>query len=519
MFRAGTACRVSMGLCRVAPAIVAGALTLLAACTVGPNYVRPAAEIPEAYKELEGWKVAQPRDHLIRGAWWEIFNDPQLNALEEQANISNQSVMVAEAQFRQARALVQAARASYFPTVTVGASFTRSRRSSNIGGATGTTGTSSPAFSDYLLVGDASWEPDLWGRVRRTVEASKASAQATAADLETARLLVQAELAQDYFLLRVLDGQKQLLDTTVIAFQKTLELTKNRYASGVASRADVLQAETQLKTTQAQAIDVGVQRAQLEHAIAVLVGKPASLFSIPVVPLAAVPPAVPVGLPSGLLERRPDIAGAERRVAVANAQIGVAEAAYYPTVTLSASGGFESSSLSKWLAWPSRFWSVGPGISETVFDGGLRGAQTAAARAAYDGTVASYRQTVLTGFQEVEDNLAALRILEEEAKVQEEAVKAANQSVTLATNQYKAGTVSYLNVLVAQTIALNNEITALGIASRRMTATVLLVKALGGGWDVSALPSAKDVGRKEGKQLQSTESKPVPAGQPRANTP
>jgi NodT family efflux transporter outer membrane factor (OMF) lipoprotein len=491
-------------------------LTLLAACTVGPDYIRPTTEIPGAYKEKEGWKVAQPKDHLPRGAWWEIFNDPELNALEEQANISNQSVMVAEAQFRQARALVQVARAAYFPTVTIGASFTRSRASQN---APGATGASPKATSDYLLVADASWEPDLWGKVRRTVEASKASAQASAADLESARLLVQAELAQDYFLLRLLDGQKQLLEEAVAAFQKSLELTKNRYASGVASRGDVLQAETQLKTTQAQAIDVGVQRAQLEHAIAVLVGKPASLFSIPVTPLAVAPPAVPVGVPSELLERRPDIAGAERRVAAANAQIGVAVAAYYPTVTLSASGGFDSSSLSKWFAWPSRLWSVGPGISETVFDGGLRRAQNAAARAAYDGTVASYRQTVLTGFQEVEDNLAALRILGEEAKAQDEAVKAAQQSLTFTTNQYKAGTVSYLNVLVAQTTVLNNEITALGILSRRMTAATLLIKALGGGWDESLLGSIDHPGRKDNKHEQSTESKPPSIDLASPNTP
>jgi NodT family efflux transporter outer membrane factor (OMF) lipoprotein len=281
----------------------------------------------------------------------------------------------------------------------------------------------------------------------------------------------------------------------------------------------VLQADTQLKTTQAQAIDVGVQRSQLEHAIALLVGKPASLFSIPFRPLTAVPPAVPVGVPSELLERRPDIAGAERRVAAANAQIGVAVAAYYPTVTLSASGGFEGSNLSRMLSWASRFWSVGPGISETVYDGGLRRGQTAAARAAYDGTVASYRQTVLTGFQEVEDNLAALRILEEEAKAQDEAVKAAQQSVDFTTNQYKAGTVSYLNVLIAQTVALNDEVTAVGIASRRMTASVLLVKALGGGWDASSLPSAKDFGRKDPKQSQSTENKPLPVDLPNANTP
>jgi NodT family efflux transporter outer membrane factor (OMF) lipoprotein len=511
--------RTWKGPCQLFHAGLVGVFMILAACTVGPDYVRPAAEMPGAYKEVEGWKVAQPKDHLTRGAWWEIFDDPQLNALEEQANISNQSVMVAEAQFRQARALVQAARANYFPTVTVGASYTRSRASANVGGVTGTTVASPTPTSNYMLVADASWEPDLWGRVRRTVEASKAAAQASAADLESTRLLVQAELAQDYFLLRVLDGQKQLLDETVVAFQKSLELTTNRYAAGVASKGDVFLADTQLKVTQAQAIDVGVLRAQLEHAIASLIGKPASLFSIPVAPLAAVPPGVPVGVPSELLERRPDIAGAERRVAAANAQIGVAEAAYYPTVTLSASGGFDSSSLSKWFAWPSRFWSVGPGISETVFDGGLRRAQTTAARAAYDGTIASYRQTVLTGFQEVEDNLAALRILDEESKVQDEAVKAARQSLAVALNQYKAGTINYLTVIVVQAATLNNEITALGILARRMTAATLLIKALGGGWDASTLPSAKDLGRKDPKQSQSTESKPLPADLPNANTP
>jgi NodT family efflux transporter outer membrane factor (OMF) lipoprotein len=504
--------RTWKGPCQLFHAGLVGVFMILAGCTVGPDYVRPTAEIPGAYKEMESWKVAQPKDHLTRGAWWEIFNDPQLHALEEQVSISNQSVMVAEAQFRQARALVQAARASYFPTVTVGASPTRSSR-------TGTTGVSSTATSNYLLLADASWEPDLWGRVRRTVEGSKASAQATAADLESTRLLVQAELAQDYFQLRVLDGQKQLLDATVIAFQKSLELTKNRYAAGVASKGDVLLAETQLRTTQAQAIDVGVQRAQLEHAIASLIGKPSSLFSIPVEPLTTVPLAVPVGVPSELLERRPDIAGAERRVAAANAQIGVAVAAYYPTVRLSASGGFESTSLSKWLTWPSRFWSVGPGISETVFDGGLRRAQTAAARAAYEGTIASYRQTVLTGFQEVEDNLAALRILEEEAEVQEEAVSAARQALAVAINQYKAGTANYLTVIVAQAAALNIETNALGILGRRMTASVLLVKALGGGWDVSSLRSIDDPGDKGNKHQRSTESKPLSADQPSVNTP
>jgi NodT family efflux transporter outer membrane factor (OMF) lipoprotein len=502
-------------------------LTVFTACTVGPNYVRPTAEVPAAYKEMEGWKAAEPKDHLIREAWWEIYNDPEVNTLEEQVNISNQNLAIAETQFRQARALVQVARAAYFPTATAGASFTRSLRSSDVGGSTSSTpsGTSpkppsktssatttTSPVSDFLLPASASWELDLWGRIRRTVEASKTSAQASAADLESTRLLVQAELAQNYFQLRTLDAQKQLLDETVVAYQKFLALTENRYARGVASRADVLQAETQFKTTQAQAIDIGVQRAQLEHAIALLVGKPASLFSIPVAPLSAAPPAIPVGLPSELLERRPDIAGAERRMAAANAQIGVAVAAYYPAVTLSASGGFEASNLSKWLSWPSRFWSIGTAISELVFEGGLRRAQTAQARAAYDATVASYRETVLTGFQEVEDNLAALRILEEEAQVQDEAVKAAQQSVTITTNQYKAGTVSYLNVIVTQTIALNNRRTAIDILGRRMTASVLLVKALGGGWNASALPSTDAPSGNDARNQRPNESRPVPAG-------
>jgi NodT family efflux transporter outer membrane factor (OMF) lipoprotein len=463
--------------------VIAAGIGLLAACSVGPDYVRPTAEVPAAYKEGEGWRQAEPKDHLIRGAWWEIFNSPELNALEEQVNVSNQNVALAEAQFRQARALVQVARAGYFPTVTAGASATRSATTIRSPVTSGTT------FNDYLLPVDLSWTIDIWGRVRRLVESGVASAQASAAALEAIRLLAQAELAQDYFQLRTLDAQKKLLDETVVAFQKTLDLTQNRYASGVASRADVLQSETQLKATQAQAIDVGVQRAQLEHAIALLVGKPASSFSVPVATLRVEPPAIPIGVPSDLLERRPDIAAAERSMAAANAQIGVAKSAYFPTVTLSAAGGYESVELSKWLTWPSRFWSVGPAVSGVLFEGGLRRGQSAAVRAAYDGTVAAYRQTVLTGFQEVEDNLAALRILEEEARVQEEAVKAARQSLAIAINQYKAGTVSYLNVLVAQTVLLNNEVATLVIQNRRMAAGVLLIKALGGGWNASALPA------------------------------
>lgn len=336
--------------------LILGMLSFFGGCAAGPDYIRPDSEAPASYKEIEGWKVAQPRDNLIRGAWWEIFNDPYLNGLEEEVNISNQNIAVAEARLRQARALIGIARAGSFPTVTIGTSYTRSFNSSGTGGsARGSPSTPGPLtsgrsnvaiVSDYVLPGAVSWEPDLWGRIRRAVESSRASAEAGEADLEATRLLVQAELAQNYFQLRTLDAQRHLVDTTVIAFQKFLELTKNRYACGVASRADVFQVETQLKTTQAQAIDLGVLRAQVEHAIALLVGKPASLFSIPVTPMWLVPPVIPVGVPSELLERRPDIAGAERRMAAANAQIGVAMAAYYPAVTLGASAGFAGSILS-----------------------------------------------------------------------------------------------------------------------------------------------------------------------------
>jgi NodT family efflux transporter outer membrane factor (OMF) lipoprotein len=479
-------CRVYPGLHSLTFSAIAASLMLLAACTVGPDYVRPKAEVPAAYKEMEGWKKAQPGDNITQGKWWEIFNDPALNALEEKVDISNQNIAASEAQFRQALAAVRAARSGYFPTATADASFTRSRRPIGAGGTLRTGSTT----SDFQLIGGATWEPDLWGKIRRTVEAGEAGAQASAADLEAVRLSIRATLAQDYFQLRTLDAQKQLLDETVIAFEKSLELTKNRYASGVASRADVLQAETQLMTTQAQAIDVGVQRSQTEHAIALLIGKPASTFSSTVAPLTSAPPPIPVGLPSELLERRPDIAAAERLVAAANAQIGVAKAAYYPTLTLMASGGFEGSRLSNWLSWPSRLWSIGSAIAETVFDAGLRRALTDEARAAYDATIASYRQTVLTAFQEVEDNLAALRILEEESQAQNEAVISAQQSLAVTTNQYKAGTVSYLNVIVAQTTELNNERVAVDILGRRMVASALLIKALGGGWSITGLPTA-----------------------------
>ena len=471
----------------LALAAVAGMLSLLSACaSVGPNYVKPAplspqakATIPPSYNEMDGWRIAQPNDNVLRGNWWEIYANPELNALEEQVAAANQNIAQAEANYRQAQALVRASRSGYYPTVTGGASATRSRRSSEVS----TLG----AYNDFLLPIDFSWEVDLWGRVRRTVEASQAGAQASQADLASALLSAQSLLAQDYFQLRTVDAQKKILEDTIVGYRKSLDLTKNRYAAGVAAKADVLLAETQLKSAQAQAIDLGVQRSQLSHAMALLVGVPPSAFSIPVAPLVATPPPVPIGVPSDLLERRPDIASAERNVAAANARIGIAEAAFYPSVTLSASAGLEAASLAKWLTWPARFWSVGPAVSEVLFDGGLRRAQTDQARAACDAQVAVYRQTVLTGFQEVEDSLAALRVLEEEVQVQQEALAAARQTVDIVTNQYKAGTVSYLNVIVVQVIALSNEQAVLNVLGRRMAASVTLVKALGGGWDVSAL--------------------------------
>jgi NodT family efflux transporter outer membrane factor (OMF) lipoprotein len=472
------------------------AFALLASCTVGPNYVRPTADTPAAFKEMEGWKTAQPRDQELRGKWWETYNDPLLNGLEEQVSVSNQNLAQAAAQFRQSRALVQSARAGFLPTVSGGASVTRGQSSLNTDSQNQTFVQSSRSpSSSYSLPLDAVWEADLWGRVRRTVESNEAGAQASAADLEALRLSIQAELAQNYFQLRALDAQRQLFADTIAAYQRSLTLTQNQHAAGVVAKVDVIQPQTQLRTTQAQSLDIGVQRSQLEHAIALLIGKPASNYSLAVAPLAATPPVLPVGLPASLLERRPDIAAAERRMAAANTQIGVAQAAYYPSLTLSASGGFQSSSFSNWLTAPSRFWSLGPALAQTLFDGGLRRAQTDQAIAAYDANVAGYRQTVLTGFKEVEDNLAALRILEEEATIRDEAVQNARQSVALTTNQYKAGIVSYLNVVTVQATALANERAAVDVLNRRLAARVLLIKALGGGWDASGLPRADELAR------------------------
>jgi NodT family efflux transporter outer membrane factor (OMF) lipoprotein len=460
---------------------------MITACSIGPQYQRPEVRVPAAYKEsppisfkaADGWKAARPSDDLSRGQWWEVFQDPELNALEEQVDISNQTLAVAEAQLRGARAAIGVARAALFPTVTGTASVIGARQSLNRPGASNP---SSATRADYLLTADTSYEIDVWGRIRHNIEASISSAQTSAADLETARLSIHTELAVDYFALRGLDAQRQLLDFTITAFERALELTTNRYNAGVASQVEVLQARTQLENTRAQAIEVGVQRAQFEHAIAILLGKPPADFSIPQAPLTLLPPAIPIGLPSELLERRPDIASAERDVAAANAQIGIAQAAFYPTVTLRSIVGLESSSLTNLFSWPSALWSFGASVVEIAFDGGRRQALTEQARAAYDATVATYRQTVLTAFQGVEDALSTLRILEEEAEQQAKAVQAAEAALLLAINRYKGGITTYLEVVVVQSAALTAERVALDLLTRRMTATVLLIKALGGMW-------------------------------------
>jgi NodT family efflux transporter outer membrane factor (OMF) lipoprotein len=471
-------------------------LILFKGCDKAPKYKTPPVTTPPSYKEItpdnfketDNWKFAHPKDDVIRGNWWEIFNDPQLNALEEQVNISNQNIALADANFRAARAVVKESRSDYFPTITTSPSITSSRQSaatsqSNFAGGR--------KFTLYSLPVDVSWEPDLWGRIKNSVKASASEAQATAADLQNVRLSVQAELAFDYYQLRSLDAQKQLLDSTVVAFQQQLDLTRVRFETGIASDEDVALAETQLETTQAQATDLGILRAQLEHAIALLTGQPASTFSLSFGPLKASPPPIPIGVPSQLLERRPDIAAAERRVAEANAEIGVAKAAFFPSLTLSGSAGFESTAIASWFTWPARFFSLGPTLSQTLFDKGRRAAVTEQARAQYEGTVASYRLAVFTAFQEVEDNLAALRILSRELEQQNAAVASAQRTLLLANERYKSGIDSYLNVITAQTALLSNQRIAVTLQMQKMTASVQLIKALGGGWDASQLPTPK----------------------------
>jgi NodT family efflux transporter outer membrane factor (OMF) lipoprotein len=467
----------------------------LGGCTVGPRYAKPVAPAPPEYKELPpNWKTAQPNDQMAKGKWWEVFQEPQLNALEEQINVSNQTLKAAQAQFEQARAIVRINRSELYPNVTAGLNASRNHLSQNRpNGSLVTTNT----YTDLQLPVDASYEVDVWGRVRRTVEQARANAQASAADLESVSLSLHAELATDYFQLRTLDADEQLLTSTVAAYEKALELTQNRYTGGVASQVDVAQAQTQLETTLAQAIDVGVQRAQFEHAIAVLIGQPAPTFKLAASPLANTPPVVPVGLPSDLLERRPDIAGNERRMAAANAQIGIAKAAYYPAITLSASGGFESTSITNWFNGPSGFIVGGASALVTVFDAGRRRAVTDQAESVYDQSVANYQETVLGAFQEVEDSLAALRVLEDEAKTQDRAVAAAEHSLTLSTNRYKGGVTTYLEVITAQSFALSDEKTAVDIAGRRMAASVSLIKALGGGWSTANLPLVQQPSRQQ----------------------
>ena len=467
---------------RMFPALT---VLLLAGCAVGPKYRPPDIPSPAAFKETDGWKVAGPDDQALRGTWWEVFSDRQLNALEEQIASGNQSLKAFEARYREARSAIRFNRAAEFPTISTTPSIASIRDSANRpyrppGAAIRQTG-------DFVLPFDVGYELDLWGRVRRSVAAAGEEAQASAADLATAKRSLQAELALDYYELRSADAQK-LLDRTVESYTQALRLTQNRFEGGAAPRSDVAQAKTQLETVQAQDTDLGVQRAQFEHAIAVLMGKAPAAFSLSAAPVGMHPPDIPPGVPSQLLERRPDIAAAERRVAAANEQIGIARAAFFPKVVLSAVVGLEGTSITNWLNWPSRLWAVGPSAAQTLFDAGRRRATSDAAIAGYDASVANYRETALTAFQQVEDNLAALRILEREAVQQHEAVVSAQDSLQLFTNRYRGGVDTYLQVVTAQTAALDNERNETDIQRRRMDATVLLIKALGGGWTVTSLP-------------------------------
>lgn len=471
-------------LLRVSRIICVLALAISTGCAVGPDYKRPDVIVPAAYTgESNHWKLAEPRDAALRGNWWEVYGDVQLNALMQQVSISNQNIRSAEAQYRQALALLDAARARYMPVVNVSGTHTRGQGASATNSGITIPGNPSAAIiNTNRLLMPVSWEADLWGRIGRTVESNQASAEASAADLQSALLSIRSTLIQTYFQLRINDVQRRLLEQTSAAYERSLQITKNRYEAGVAGRSDVTQADTQLKSTQAQAIDLGVQRAQFEHAIAVLIGKAPSGFLIR--PNLVLPklPELPPGLPSELLERRPDIAAAERRIKAANAQIGVAQAAYFPSLIFNASTGYQNSLLSNLISLPSRVWSLGPTMATTLFDGGLRSAQKEQAIAVFDQSVSDYRQVVLTGFQEVEDSLSALRILSEESRAQKEAAKSAQESVTLFNNQYLSGTVSYLNVITAQAAALDADVRDLNITGRSLLASAALLKALGGDW-------------------------------------
>lgn len=470
-------------------------VSLLSGCMVGPKYQKPTAPIAPSFKETvgdqsgTGWSVAQPKDSLLRGKWWEIYGDLQLNELEEQIDGNNQTLRISEANFRQARTAIRSSRSAEFPTIGTTSSIASVRDSAN-----------RPYFSptlanngsgDFSLPLDLSYEVDLWGRIRRSIAASREEAQASAADLETTRLSLHAELAVDYFEVRSADAQRKLLDDTVKAYIEALKLTENRFAGGAAPKSDVTQAQTQLGAARVLSSDITVQRAEYEHAVAILVGRPPATLSLSFVPLDIRPPLlpnVPVTLPTELLNRRPDIAAAERHMAAANEQIGIAQAAYYPALNLAAIAGFEGTSLLNWFNWPSRLWAVGPGVSYTLFDGGRRKATSESAKASYDASVASYRQTVLVSYQQVEDNLAVLRVLTTEAAQQHATTDSAEESLRLFEHRYAGGIDTYLQVVTSQTTALVNERNDIDIMRRRLEASVLLVKAVGGGWDTSALP-------------------------------
>jgi NodT family efflux transporter outer membrane factor (OMF) lipoprotein len=470
--------------------VTIGAL-MLAGCVVGPKYSKPPVatapafheQPPQSFTESAGWKQAQPADTTLRAEWWQLFGIPELNGLEEQIDLTNQTLKAAEARFREARAMIQINRSNLYPSISTAPSITTNRLSANA-----PTGTVKGDYGAYTLPIDVNYELDAWGRIRRSVTAAREEAQASAADLETIRLSVHAELAIDFFELRALDSEKHLLDETIGAYQRALELTQNRYNGGLSSKAEVAQARTQLETTRAQDIGVGVSRATYEHAIATLMGRNPEGLTLEPTPLNYVPPVIPVGIPAQLLERRPDIAAAERRTAEANEQIGIARAAFFPQLLLTATGGFLGKTPVDWLSWPSRFWAIGPTLAQTLFDAGRRRAGSESAAAAYDESVANYRQAALTAFQDVEDNLAMLRILEQQGHAQRVAVEAARQSLDLSMSRYKGGLVTYLEVITAQSIDLQNEYGDVDILRRRMDASVLLIKALGGGWDVSKLP-------------------------------
>ncbi len=471
--------------------IAATAAVLLSSCTVGPNYSKPSIpaapaygeQPPASFEQSPGWNPAQPSDAVLRGKWWEVFGNPDLDALEERVEPANLSLQVAAANFRQARAQIQFNRSNLYPTVTAGPQLTSNRISGY-----SPTGLQGYEYGLFTLPISVSWEPDWWGQLRRSITSARELTQASAADLANVKLELQTELAVDYFETRSLDAEKKLLDDTVVAYTRALQLTQNRYNGGVASKVEVEQAATQLQQTQAQDIELGVARAQFEHAVAVLIGRNPEGFHLGTQPLTQTPPPIPPGIPSQLLERRPDIAGAERRLASSNEQIGIARSAFFPELTISATGGLQAGNIVNWFNWPSRFWAAGPQIGQTVFDAGRRRASLRGAEAAYDANVANYRQTALTAFQEVEDNLSSLRILEQESAKQHEATASAESSLQLSLNRYKGGLVTYLEVITAQSIALTNERTDVDLMRRRMAASVQLIRALGGGWNTSQLP-------------------------------